>query len=231
MNIIGIDPSMSNSGIAALWKDGDTVNYRVRHLKDIEPGDYSKAVASMKNIMAPDSDTPVYGFVEDFSNMAFQHGSTPGTIASVNYAGGLAMEAMAGFGLIVRPISVNEWHRYALGQAPKTITKTGKFIRYWTKGDHTFGVPDNIAPALLRKFKDKLQIPDLIKLKELLPSLKDDAVISFDEALERIKNLALTARRIQIAFGYSTDELEALGIAWAGARILVEERKRTNETN
>lgn len=242
LRVIGIDPSLNNTAVALVQddlKEPGKLRIFTKHIKRLEPGEYTKSIRLMvdpNNYLGLLTDPGIRippghvtcGFVEDFSNIGGGD-TTKTTVKAVSHSGGMAEEAVVAAGIPMQPLTVREWRKWALGQAPKHPTRSGRLVRYWTKGDRKAGVPNNVLPALLNTFKSYMGLAMTAQYDKLYPKdeipdydLITDVNVSFDQAIHYAALKNATSRRIQIVFGVSLDELEAAGIALAGYRMIKE---------
>lgn len=221
IRVAAFDPSLNNSAgalIEDLDRPGGGLKTTTVHFPRLEAGMYSNALKQWN------ADTIDLGLVEDFSNVGGKD-TNKNAIKSVSQAGGRAEEAIVAAGIPMLPIDIKKWRKVSLGQAPRHPTKSGRVMRYFTKGDSKFKVPGNVAPALLNLFRYQLELeknysPEKFFSKgnpppELIPWTYEQGVKYVAEHIP-----VISSRRIQIVFGKSLDELEAAGIAYAGYQLL-----------
>lgn len=238
MRVIGIDPSMNNTALAIIYDanviGGTTIN--TKHIKSLDAGVYTQTIRELVDpdnwlgLLTNPGSVPIpaghvtAGFVEDFSNMG--RDTTRNAIVSVSRSGGMAEEALAGHGISMLPVKVRDWRNWAIGRPDPHPTKSGRLVRYWTKGDKKKGVPGNVAPGLLRLFNDRWQLhekADYDKLFHNDPKYKHAHSLTpftWEQILDYISKTIPSSRRIQLVFGISLDELEAAGIALAGYKMI-----------
>ena len=225
MQIIGIDPSLKNSAVA-IYNGQELFT---KHIPEVCPGSYTKAIKEIFAESNPEfADAPAEwttaGFVEDFTDIGGPD-APKSVIAVLNHSGGMAEEALAALMIPVIPIRISEWRKQTLGIAPKTRTKSGKReMRYWTKGNKGLGVPNNVTPALLKFLDPYLDLRSKINPMKLPADIPvDHYKITSDSDWDFFCSYAryqFTARRIQLIFGVSVDEMEAGCIAIAGYRLI-----------
>ena len=222
MRIIGIDPSMNDTAIAVIRDEPCPITRSrilTRSIKELTPGTYSRIIAEFKY----GNDEPITaGFVEDFSNVGGKD-TNKNSIKSTSHSGGMAEEALAAAGIPIIPITVNEWRRVALGSPSPHPTKSGRPMRYWTKGDSKYSVPDNVTPRLLEIFDPTMHFSEKADYLKVIDFPYDSRPTSvFHNFLTYLRQLKkpLTSRRIQLVFGITIDELEAAGIALAGMKLI-----------
>ena len=221
--ISAIDPSLSNSAFAMIEEHPGIEGFlkvRTRHIERVEIGTYTEIIREFDAF----SDGPIdCGFVEDFSNTVGGKWDK-NAIMTVNRSGGMAEEAFYAAGIPIHPLGFRQWRFEALGKAPQTPQRSGRMVSYWTKGDKSSKIPDNITPALLRLFDPYLKFSEKANYSQLVYGRlknKYNEVHTFEEALKFIELAGpVTSRRIQIVFGISIDELEAAGIALAGLKLI-----------
>ena len=223
MIVIGIDPSLNDTAVAALSANADGIRIVTRHIEKLIAGTYTAVIKSLTGELIGSIVDSEYagaiihaGFVEDFSNIGGPD-TKKTTIKSVSHSGGMAEEAIAALGIPMMPITVREWRKVALGVPAPHPTKSGKMLRYWTKGDSAFKLPGNLQPALIGKFGAIMGFTAHGKPRYDKFKPKDGRQINYlDSALEYMRMNYVTSRRIQLVFGISLDELEAAAIAFAG---------------
>ncbi len=222
INVIGIDPSMNNTGVAFIFEnhevpDGFTIV--TRHIDKLQAGRYSKEIKGCLEVHP----YITAGFIENFDDVGGGD-TTKATIRSLSRAGGQAESELVIMGIPMVPLTIHEWRKAALGQAPKHPRKNGSMARYWTKGKGN--IPSNMAPALLNLFRHSLKLETNCKPIELFHKKKDapDTIHEweFERCVEFVGNKIpkLSSTRIKHAFGKSLDELEAAAIALAGYRLI-----------
>jgi len=220
MRVIGIDPSLNNTAIAIVREHPGIeglLQIHTKHIDKLEIGGYTEAIHEFQE----NTEGPIVcGFVEDFSS-SIGGKWDKNSIMAVNHSGGRAEEAIYASGVPIQPITVREWRKEVLGKAPSHPTRTGRMLSYWTKGDSSTKVPDNVTPALLRLFNKHMKLDEKANYSQLVygrAKQKYAPIHTFEDALRFIELAMPTSRRIQITFGVSTDELEAAGIALAGLK-------------
>lgn len=225
ISIIGIDPSLNDTAIAVVHIEKYAkvpLQIQTKHIKKLSAGMYTDAIKQFQldcgfNISA--------GIVEDFSKVGGPH-TNKTAIKAVSHAGGMAEEAIVAAGIPMVSLTITEWRKEALGKAEPHITRTGRMLRYWTKG--ASNVPSNVAPALLKLFRYSLKLEEFATgnyqefFKKNDPRYEEAKSWTWDDAIKHVASALspVSSRRIQIVFGKSIDELEAAAIACAGFKMI-----------
>lgn len=229
ISVIGIDPSLNDTGIAIVYfTSGAKIPIQVftKHIKKLSAGIYTGVIREFqKNSISPIN----AGIVEDFSKIGGPN-TNKTAIKAVSHAGGMAEEAIVAAGIPMIPLTDRQWREETLGKPERHITKTGRMLRYWTKGARN--VPSNVAPALLKLFRYSLGVEEFARCnyQNFFPkthnSYNEAKSWTWDDAIEHISEAIppVSSRRIQIVFGKSLDELEAAAIAYAGYKMIINGR-------